>query len=678
MSPTRTHRRFTPARIVALVLIAAVAGALGLVRAARGGDDVALPSGARAGQLSLEPCRYDTEGGSLPAECGTLVVPEHRGDPRSRLIALPVTRVRARAARPAEPVFRLEGGPGRTNLDFAAASRFTARHDVVLVGYRGVEGSSRLDCPEVTSALRGSRDLLGAASLRAYAAAQRECARRLEADGVDLAGYSLPERAEDLEAARLAFGYGRIDLLSESAGTRTAMIYAWRHPDRVRRSVMIGVNPPGHYVWNPADTDAQLHRYAALCDRDRECRDRTGDLAAAMRHTAADLPDRWGPLRIKAGNVRLASFLGLMEATRAAAPLSAPTTLDAWRAAADGDASGLWAMSLLADLALPRMWVWGEAAAAGRIDAGVAARHFAAHGGRGTILGDPGNAFVWGGGRSLGAWPGGPDDDAWARVPRSEVPTLLIGGRLDGTTPARSATRELLPHLPNGHQVLLRGFGHTTDFWNTQRAAGTHLIERFLDTGQVDVSRYGPQPVRFTPSTSYAILAKGVAAGLAGLALVTALSLLWLPLRVRRRGRLGRRAGVALRTVGAAVLGLGGWCLAALVALTLLPRSPLDGELLTVLSVGLPVAVATFLGWHDRDRSRRAKAVGLLAALEGALLGASLGFSAADGALAVLTAIPGAVAGANLALLVRDVASAGAPRTPRSAEAPPLRQATPA
>ena len=33
--------------------------------------------------------------------------------------------------------------------------------------------------------------------------------------------------------------------LSESAGTRTAMIYAWRYPSRVHRSVMIGVNPPG-------------------------------------------------------------------------------------------------------------------------------------------------------------------------------------------------------------------------------------------------------------------------------------------------------------------------------------------------------------------------------------------------------------------------------------------------
>ena len=99
------------------------------------------------------PCRYATEKGSYDADCGTLVVPENRADPHSRLIALPVTRIRARSAHPAEPIFRLQGGPGITNMTVPEASRFADDHDVVLVGYRGVDGSSRLDCPEVESAL---------------------------------------------------------------------------------------------------------------------------------------------------------------------------------------------------------------------------------------------------------------------------------------------------------------------------------------------------------------------------------------------------------------------------------------------------------------------------------------------------------------------------------------------
>ena len=75
-----------------------------------------------------------------------------------------------------------------------------------------------------------------------------------------------------MEAARVALGYDRIDLLSESAGTRTAMIYGWRHPESIRRSVMFGVNPPGAFVEDPAATDEQIDRFAARCAADASCR----------------------------------------------------------------------------------------------------------------------------------------------------------------------------------------------------------------------------------------------------------------------------------------------------------------------------------------------------------------------------------------------------------------------
>src|SRR5439155_16757863 len=185
-------------------------------------------------------------------------------------------------------------------------------------------------------------DFLGQKTFAAYADGFRACADRLAGDGVDLAGYGLAQQVDDLEAARRALGYKRIDLLSESAGTRTAMIYSWRYPTSIHRSVMIGVNPPGNFLWNPKTTDQQIHRYANLCAADDTCRERTNDLAASMRRTAADIPDRWLFLPIKEGNVRIASFYSLMESTSEAAPLSAPMTLNSWLSAADGDASGLW------------------------------------------------------------------------------------------------------------------------------------------------------------------------------------------------------------------------------------------------------------------------------------------------------------------------------------------------
>src|SRR5581483_769642 len=125
-----------------------------------------------------------------------------------------------------------------------------------------------------------------------------------------------------------------------------------------------GVNPPGHYIWDPATTEAQLHHYADLCAADSTCRARTSDLVASMRGTAAHLPDRWLGLPIAPGNVRLTSFFGLFDQTPAANP-SGPMVLDAWLAAAHGDPSGFWAMSLLAKVLFPTSFVWGEFAATG-------------------------------------------------------------------------------------------------------------------------------------------------------------------------------------------------------------------------------------------------------------------------------------------------------------------------
>ena len=138
------------------------------MKAASGGDKVSVPAGAKAGQLSLHPCHYGTEQGSYAADCGTLVVPENRAKPGSRLIGVKVIRIKARSAHPGAPVFRLEGGPGGTNMKFSWRAGSPTSHDVVLVGYRGIDSSVRLDCPEVS---------VGAEALRPTSSAQKSFRR---------------------------------------------------------------------------------------------------------------------------------------------------------------------------------------------------------------------------------------------------------------------------------------------------------------------------------------------------------------------------------------------------------------------------------------------------------------------------------------------------------------------
>ena len=107
----------------------------------------------------------------------------------------------------------------------------------------------------------------------------------------------------------------------------------------------------------------------------------------------------------------------------------------------------------------------------------------------------------------------------------------------------------MLPYLRNGHQVILRGFGHSDSFFTQQPEAGTHLVNTYFDTGKVDRSQYKPQRVDFTPDVTQTALGKGFAGGIVGLALLTVLSLALMARRVTRAGRLrpqGRRHAPAV------------------------------------------------------------------------------------------------------------------------------------
>jgi pimeloyl-ACP methyl ester carboxylesterase len=653
-SPAPSSKAFTRTRIVALSVVVVLLAGLSYLRVSSTSETVSVPAGSHAGQLSMHSCTYVTEQGAMPADCGTLVVPENRANSKSRLIALPVTRILARSSHPLAPIFHLNGGPGITNMTFPQASRLTAQHDVVMVGYRGVDGSSVLNCPEVTAALEHSADYLDKASLSAYSQAFASCAKRLERAGVDLAGYTMAEQADDMEAVRVALGYKQIDLLSDSAGTRLAMVYGWRYPNSVERSAMVGVNPPGNFLYSGAETDQEIEAYSALCAKQPTCRARTADLAASMKHTAADMPSSWYSLPIKPGNVLVGTFLGFTDATQVLSPLSGPMTAGSWISAAQGDPSGLWFLSTMAGLAIPQSFTWGEFASIGLADAKPAERYFSSGADRGSIIGNPLTDFLWGAG-GLAAWPANPGENQYTSVQNSNIPTLLIGGTLDFETPAQNATKELLPHLPNGHQVILSGLGHSEDFFSYEPKASTQLLTAFYSTGQVDTSLYTPNKVSFTPPTTQTGIARDLLGTMVGLALLAVIWLVVLAIRIRRRGGTGPKTGAWIRSAGPIVFGLGGCFLGALLALRFWPSLPLFDPLVTVVSVAMAIWVGVYAGWVRSNTPKAMRAKGIGVAGVGAVVGAALGLNVVSGFVAFITAIIGAAVLSNLSLLVLDI-----------------------
>jgi pimeloyl-ACP methyl ester carboxylesterase len=506
---------------------------------------ITVPAGAQAGDLvDLEPCTYEANDVEYAADCGTLVVPENRSDPDSRLIALPVIRVRATGGNPSESIFYLQGGPGGSNMHFQYLGDVVENHDFVQVGYRGVDGSVVLGCPEISDAIRiAPGGLLSDAALASYTEAGAACAGRLQAEGVDLAGYTITETIDDMEAARVALGYERINLLGESYGTRLQMIYEWMYPDSLFRVVMIAVNPPGHFLWEAEAIDAQIEDYAGLCAQDLKrsgCSTRTDDLVATMRSVSEDMPDRWLFIPIDEGGVKLITFVMMMESIQppgVPVPLSGPAAVDMWLAAERGDASGMALASLSRNLFLPTMWsAWGEglSLAASVDDYYNPARDYQTElDPPDTILGSPVSLLLW----SMGPeWPTNLIPEEYLQVQPTDVETLLISGSIDFSTPPQFATEELMPYLSNGEQVILKDLGHTETFWNSQPEARVHLLNTFFDTGQVDVSLYTYQPLDFDVGLGWPGLAK-VLLGIVLLVIILVVALVWFVARRVRRHR---------------------------------------------------------------------------------------------------------------------------------------------
>lgn len=500
---------------------------------------LSVPDGVQAGNLvNLEPCTFTSVDGELAAECGTLVVPENRSDPGSRLIALPVTRIKAASATPAEPIFWFSGGPGHPNAIGYSLDGLTENHDFVMVGYRGMQGQVVLTCPEVSKTISGAPGtVLSEEALAAYTTGSAQCAARLESEGIDLAGYTLTETVDDAEAVRRALGYDKINLYGNSYGVRLEEIYMWRYPEVLNRVILVSVNPPKHFIWYPDMMDTQIGRYAQLCAKDAACSARTDDLVATIREVRENMPDLWMGIPIDKDVIDLITYFMLVESIQpdSPVPLSGPAAVDLWLDAAEGDYSGMAMISLAKNLFLPSLFTWGHFLSMG-VSSGdyhnPAVDYDAILNPEDSVIGAPlSNFLYW----IIAGWPANTIDEEYFEVQPSDVEVLMVSGSIDFSTPPQYATEELLPYMSNGQQVILKDMGHTETVWGSQPEARAHLFNTFFDTGEVDASLYEYQPVDFNVDRGWSDLMRTFILVIV-IAIVVLLALIWFIIsRIRRR-----------------------------------------------------------------------------------------------------------------------------------------------
>ncbi len=458
-------------------------------------------TGVQAGDIAWKTGVIDIKNEKYNAEFGIVNVSENREKADSRLIHLPVVRIHATGENSSQPVFLLAGGPGQTNIWESPPVWLLENHDVVMVGYRGVDGSVSLDCPEVVEALKVKESPLSHENLEKLGRAYHDAYQRLKQEGVDIDRYTMVDVIDDTEEVRKAMGYEKINLYSVSYGTRIAYIYGLRYPSSIHRSLMISVNPPGHFIWEPDKVDDQLRYYAELWKKDPDAASRTPDLIKTIQDVLDSLPKKWLIFRIDPDKIRSGMFMFLYHRDTAA------QVFDAFVAAEEGDYSGLALLSVFYDRMMPTALNWGDnASKALSADFDPDRDYEAEMMPPGSILGSPMSKIL--GGMKYGGWPIKPIPEEYRKLQDSGVETLMVNGNIDFSTPAENARDELLPHLTNGHLVILSEMGHSNDVRNIQSDAFHHLVATFFTEGIVDDSQFRYEPMNFTPSQSAPEMAK--------------------------------------------------------------------------------------------------------------------------------------------------------------------------
>jgi pimeloyl-ACP methyl ester carboxylesterase len=423
--------------------------------------------------------------GGVPAQCGTVTVPENRAEPAGATVALRVTVLPAtvKAARRGDPLFYITGGPGGVAFDevggiataFAAINR---RRDIVFVDQRGVGGSNPLRCK--LAALTGTVADLVAACLGQV--------------GADVTMYRTPQAMDDLDAVRTALGYGPIDVFGVSYGATAAQVFLKRHPESVRTVILDGVTLLDIPVFERWSSNAQraLDLLRKRCSEDRGCKrafPRWYERFPALLARLARKPVEVGKVTVDA-----ASTAGTVDELTASAEGAArvPYTLakaeaGSYRALAREIA--LYDTSTAESPVMPWAIKCTEPWAA-RDPARVAANA------RGTYMSytDPASAVL--SAQVCGAWPKvDPSGEDWTR-PRSAVPALVLQGGADPKDPPANAAG-IVQAMPNAGVVLAPGQGHGIAALGCLPV----LIDRFLQRGSA--AGLDTSCARLTPLPSF-------------------------------------------------------------------------------------------------------------------------------------------------------------------------------
>lgn len=446
------------------------------------------PAFAAGVSLTPSPCPVPAAPGE-GFECFTFVVPENRARPDGKTIALPIVRVRSRAATPGEPLIFLTGGPGNNafpkRLVREPLEHMLADRDYIVLPQRGTRHTvPELTCPEWDTAGREAwaKNLTFAETVARRRAAAATCGKRLRAAGIDLEGYDTAAVVADLFDLGRALGLSGYHLYGLSYGTLVALeaLRSAPSPSPIRSVVLDSTLPPD-VRYDEFATDNVLRSLDRLLDQcavDPACgkayprlRARWGEALARAQRSPATIsitPPNGAPFTMKL------SARNLIDAV--ASTLESPSKLATLPRFVDDIARGRFegVASIVAEGAEPSSTAYGQRLSiwcrdeANAIDWRAVEDQIADHP-------ELGGYFTAAFARDVcAAWPASP-----SKAPHSPVisttPTLILAGEYDPVTPPEWGRRAART-LSQSYFVEIPGMSHGASF----RSCGNGIVLAFL------------------------------------------------------------------------------------------------------------------------------------------------------------------------------------------------------
>ena len=477
-------------------LLVAVLGTVGF-SASTGSEGTAPPAKTSGtASLNVSEAKIICQGKEFDGQRGMLIVPEDRTRPDTRQIELPVIVVDSLSAAPGYPVFQCAGGPGGSNIgpEQRIGKADIRRHDVVQVGYRGVDGTPKLQ-HRLFDEILMTPDMLSPASLKAMGAKAAQAVAELKAAGLHVEHYNILNVVDDMEAARAALGYEKIDLSGGSYGGAVVLTYCLRYPNRVHRAVVVEAAFPYDIAFGkPDEVDARFEHLNTLWKQDPNAVKRSPDIVQTMKHTLNKLPRQWQGIPIDPSKVRMVTYLGLYERTYV------NMLFDAYIAAEQGDFGGLAAMSLMYDQLMGSFESVGDLLAKTYSSVTDPQRNFIAElHDSDSVIGSPMALMAWGA-FQYSHWPVKPVAAEHPATQTSPVEILVVYGSEQVGSAFRGRYASM---FTKAQWVMFQDLGHM-DVWTIIGNGTSHLIHRFLDDGAVDTTRVGVIPKwDFTPQTTF-------------------------------------------------------------------------------------------------------------------------------------------------------------------------------